>query len=57
MTNPPNKPAIENMVAHERTVLQPGDYAAFFTALDSPAAPTDKLRPAFARRRQTIGTS
>ena len=57
MTNPPNKPAIENMVAHERTVLQPGDYAAFFTALDAPAAPTDKLRPAFARRRQTIGTS
>jgi uncharacterized protein (DUF1778 family) len=48
------KSAMETIAAHERTVLQPADHAAFFAALDAPAAPTDKLRNAFRRHRQTI---
>ena len=48
------KSAMETIAAHERTVLQPADHVAFFAALDTPAAPTDKLRAAFTRHRQTI---
>lgn len=48
------KSAMETIAAHERTVLQPVDHSAFFAALDAPAAPTAKLRDAFARHRQTI---
>ncbi len=48
------KSAMETIAAHERTVLQPIDHLAFFAALDAPAAPTAKLRDAFARHRQTI---
>ncbi len=48
------KSAMETIAAHERTSLQPADYAAFFEALDNPPAPTAKLRAAFARHRQTI---
>lgn len=46
--------AMETISAHERTVLQPVDHAAFFAALDNPPAPTDKLRAAFARYRKTV---
>jgi uncharacterized protein (DUF1778 family) len=45
--------AMETIAAHERTVLQPADHAAFFAALDAPASPTDNLRNAFLRHRQT----
>jgi uncharacterized protein (DUF1778 family) len=48
------KSALETIAAHERTTLQPVDHGAFFAALDNPPAPTDKLRAAFARHRETI---
>ena len=48
------KSALETIAAHERTVLQPADHAAFFAALDLPPTPTAKLRDAFTRHRQTI---
>ena len=49
--------AMETIAAHERTVLQPIDHAAFFAALDNPPAATDKLRTAFARHKETIATA
>jgi len=50
------KSAMETIAAHERTMLQPVDHEAFFAALDNPPAPTDKLRAAFARHRETIAS-
>ena len=46
--------AMETIAAHERTSLQPVDHASFFAALDAPPAPSDRLRTAFARHRETI---
>jgi len=46
--------AIETIAAHERTVLQPVDHAAFFAALDAPPAPTEALRMAFRRHDETV---
>jgi uncharacterized protein (DUF1778 family) len=46
--------ALETITAHERTVLQPIDHAAFFTALDRPSAPTAALKAAVARHRKTV---
>jgi uncharacterized protein (DUF1778 family) len=46
--------ALETIAAHERTILHPVDHAAFFTALDTPPDPTDKLRAAVRRHRETI---
>lgn len=43
--------ALATIAAHERTHLQPGDHAAFFEALDTPAEPTDALREAVARHQ------
>lgn len=43
------KAAIETIATHERTVLQPADYEAFFEALDNPPPPTEKLRQAAKR--------
>lgn len=48
------KAAVETIAAHERTILQPVDHAAFFSALDNPPAPTDKLRAAFDRYKVAI---
>jgi len=48
------KAAMETISAHEHTMLEPVDHEAFFTALDRPAAPTGKLRAAFARHKETI---
>ncbi|MBB4860572.1 uncharacterized protein (DUF1778 family) [Novosphingobium chloroacetimidivorans] len=48
--------AMETIAAHERTSLQPVDHEAFFAALDVPPAPTDRLRTAFARHRETIAS-
>jgi uncharacterized protein (DUF1778 family) len=48
--------ALETIAAHERTILQPVDHETFFAALDNPAAPTDKLREAFARHRDTVAS-
>lgn len=50
------KSAMETIAAHERTVLQPVDHAAFFAALDNPPAPTDKLRAAFDRHKATVAS-
>lgn len=46
--------ALATIAAHERTVLQPVDHAAFFAVLDAATAPTDKLRAAFGRHAETI---
>lgn len=46
--------AAETIAAHERTTLQAVDHRAFFAALDNPPAPTDRLRAAFRRHRETI---
>lgn len=46
--------AMETISTHELTTLSAVDHEAFFAALDRPAAPTDKLRAAFARHRETI---
>jgi uncharacterized protein (DUF1778 family) len=46
--------AMETIAAHERTTLQPVDHARFFAALDTPPAPTDRLRAAFDRHRGTV---
>ncbi|MEO3433668.1 DUF1778 domain-containing protein [Inquilinus sp. CAU 1745] len=46
--------ALETIAAHERTVLDPVDHAAFFSALDNPPAPTAKLRDAFARHGSRV---
>ena len=49
--------ATETIAAHERTVLQPIDHAAFFAALDRPPVPSDNLRAALRRHREVISTS
>ncbi len=46
--------AMETIAAHERTSLRPIDHTGFFAALDIPPAPTERLRTAFARHRETI---
>lgn len=46
--------ALKTIEAHERTVLAPLDHPPFFAAMDAPPAPTDKLRAAFARQRETV---
>jgi len=49
--------ALETIAAHERTVLQPVDQEAFFAALDNPPAPSDRLRAAFTRHRETFSST
>jgi len=49
--------ALATIAAHERTALQPVDHDAFFAALDNPPAPTDKLRAAFLRHRDTVAST
>lgn len=46
--------AIETIAAHERTLLQPVDHAAFFAALAKPLEATDRLKVAFERHQKTI---
>ena len=46
--------ALDTIAAHERTVLQPADHAAFFAALDHPPAPTETLKAAALRHRNTV---
>lgn len=61
MRRTPQKPAIPanaaDQAAHtvpEHTTLHPADREAVFAVLDTPPAPTEKLRTAFARHRETI---
>lgn len=49
--------ALETIAAHERTTLQPVDHEAFFAALDNPPAPSNRLRAAFTRHRETISST
>jgi len=51
---PGRRSCYEKTMADKRTTLQPIDHAGFFATLDTPPAPTDRLRAAFARHRETI---
>ena len=46
--------ALATIAAHETTLLKTEDHQAFFTALDNPPEPTQKLKDAFARHSATI---
>ena len=46
--------AMETIATCERTILEPVDYDAFFAALDAPPKPTEALRSAFKRHRETV---
>lgn len=46
--------ALVTIAAHEHTVLQPVDHAAFFAAIDTPQEPTATLRAAFRRHRAAV---
>jgi len=46
--------AMMTIAAHERTLLQPADHAAFCAALDNPPEPRDKLKAAFKRHSETV---
>ncbi len=46
--------AIATIAAHETTMLTAADHEAFFTAIDNPPTPTQKLKDAFARHRATV---
>ncbi len=46
--------ALQTIAAHERTTLNAVDHAAFFSALDAPAKPNEKLQAAFARHQETV---
>ena len=46
--------AMLTIAAHEHTILEPADHEAFFAALDRDPAPTEKLRAAFTRHKETI---
>lgn len=48
--------AMSTIASHERTMIQPVDHEAFFAALDAPPAPTENLRAAFRRHRETINS-
>ncbi|TPQ51463.1 DUF1778 domain-containing protein [Prosthecomicrobium hirschii] len=50
------KAALETIAAHERTLLQPVDHAAFFAALDAPAEPTEALKDAFLRHGASVSS-
>jgi len=46
--------ALATIAAHERTMLEPIDHAAFFAALEKPSRPAKKLREAFAHHHARI---
>lgn len=48
------KSAIETIAVHEATGLKAVDHTAFFEALDNPPAPTNSLKDAFKRHRETV---
>jgi uncharacterized protein (DUF1778 family) len=48
--------ALETIAAHERTRLTSVDHLAFFSALENPPKPTDKLRAAFTRHSETVAS-
>lgn len=46
--------ALDTIAAHERTVLQPEDFAAFVASLDNPPEPTPKMLDAIARYKVAL---
>lgn len=48
--------AVQTIAAHERTMLQPVDHQAFFEVLENPPVPSENLRAAFRRHRETIAS-
>jgi uncharacterized protein (DUF1778 family) len=46
--------AMVTIAAHEQTFLEQVDHEAFFAALDTPPEPTEALRAAFNRHRETV---
>jgi uncharacterized protein (DUF1778 family) len=52
--NAADQTAVETITVPGRTALQPADHEAFFVVLDRPPIPTEKLRAAFVRHRETI---
>lgn len=46
--------AIATIQAHEVTHLKPEDHHAFFDAMDTPPAPTDKLRAAITKHDRKV---
>lgn len=46
--------ALETIATHERTVLHPDDYEAFFSALDNPPEPTPRMIAAMEEYRRTV---
>lgn len=48
--------ALDTIAAHERTHLAGVDHLAFFSALENPPEPTDKLRAAFTRHSETVAS-
>lgn len=46
--------ALAMIEAHERTVLEPVDHAAFFEALDNPPQATSDLKAAFVRHKDRV---
>lgn len=46
--------AMATIAAHETTFLASIDHEAFFSALDNPPEPTQKLKDAYARYRTTV---
>jgi uncharacterized protein (DUF1778 family) len=46
--------ALATIAAHERTLLAPADHELFFAALDNPAPPTQALKAAFQRHKDTV---
>ncbi|MFM2280414.1 MAG: hypothetical protein RLZZ444_2645 [Pseudomonadota bacterium] len=46
--------ALETIAAHERTFLETSDHEAFFSALDNPPVPSNRLKAGFARHTKTI---
>ena len=54
--NAAGQPVVTTIVTRDHTALQSADHQAFFAALDTPSTPTEKLRLAFARHRETIAS-
>ena len=48
------KAALETIESHERTMLMPEDYEAFFAALDGKAGHNEKLRAAFKEHAERV---
>ena len=46
--------ALATIAAHERTLLEPSDHAAFFDALDNAPDPTAELAEALSRHRSRV---